>query len=73
MTELPWGCPRPEAVRRTLQSWELLGHALRRAATTLGLSSARWPPPHFDRDVWLRRRLKYEVVAVRKSLAFVFV
>ena len=52
-----------------LPSWAALGSpdtprpGWQSAASTLGLSEARWPPPSFNREFWLTRRPKYVVVA----------
>ena len=35
-----------------LIGWGELSDLQRRAAMTLGLSAAQWPPPDFDQQVW---------------------
>ena len=50
-------------------SWDALGSAdtrypgWKKAATTFGLSEANWPPPTFNKEMWLSRRPKYHIVA----------
>ena len=43
--------------------WYGLSRQQQRAATTLGLSHASWPPPEFGLELWRTRRPKFVVVA----------
>jgi hypothetical protein len=56
-------CPEGVPSWEALESPDTRHPGWRKAATTLGLSAANWPPPTFNREMWLTRRPKFHVLA----------
>ena len=56
-------CPDGPPSWAALESPDTRYPGWRKAATTLGLSAEQWPPPVYNRELWMTRRPKYHILA----------
>jgi hypothetical protein len=56
-------CPEGTPSWEALESPDTRHPGWAKAATTFGLSAANWPPPTFNKELWLSRRKKFHILA----------